>query len=81
MTVEEQVVSIFIGVHGFLDNLPLNQVSHFEKYVLARIKSEQLGLLAEIRDKKQLSNDMNKTLEDIIAKYLVDFQKENNLTK
>ena len=81
MSVEEQVVSIFIGVHGFLDGLPLNLVGRFEKYVLERIKSEQLGLLAEIREKKKLSDDMNKTLEDLIAKYLVDFQKENDLTK
>lgn len=81
MAIEDQVVSIFIGVHGFLDGLPLNLVGRFEKYVLERIKSEQLGLLTEIRDKKQLSDDMNKTLENIIAKYLVDFQKENSLTK
>ena len=81
MTVEEQVISIFIGVHGFLDSLPLNLVGRFEKYVLEKVKSEQLGLLTEIRDKKQLSDDMKKTLENIIAKYLADFQKENSVTK
>ena len=81
MTVEDQVISIFIGVHGFLDTLPLHEVGHFETYVLKRIKNEQLGLLSEIRDKKQLSDDMISSLKDIISKYLSDFQRDNEQTK
>lgn len=80
MSIEEQVVSIFIGVYGFLDALPLSHVNRFEKYALKRLKNEQLGLMSEIGDKKQLSNEISKTLEEVISRYLSDFQKENNFT-
>ncbi|MFM7984167.1 MAG: F0F1 ATP synthase subunit alpha, partial [Candidatus Fonsibacter sp.] len=40
LKVEEQVVSIFSGVKGFLDDVGLNQIKSFEKKLLSKIKSE-----------------------------------------
>lgn len=81
MTVEEQVVSIFIGVHGFLDTLPVNQVGSFERYVLERIKGEQMGLLIDIRDTKKLSDEATETLKETIGRLLKDFRSERGLDK
>lgn len=81
MTVEEQVVSIFIGVHGFLDTLPVNQVGPFERYVLERIKGEQMGLLIDIRDTKKLSDETTETLKETIGRLLKDFRSERGLDK
>lgn len=79
MTVEEQVVSIFIGVHGFLDTLPVNQVCSFERYVLERIRSEQMEVLVEIRDTKKLSDEVTETLKEAVGRFLNDFESERNL--
>lgn len=81
MTVEEQVVSIFIGVHGFLDTLPVNQVGSFERYVLARIKGEQMGVLIEIRDSRKLTDETTETLKATIGRFLDDFKLERGLNE
>jgi F-type H+-transporting ATPase subunit alpha len=50
MPVEEQVVSIFAGTSGLLDDLPPEQVQRFEAELLDHMRSRYSGLLGEIRD-------------------------------
>jgi F-type H+-transporting ATPase subunit alpha len=50
MPVEEQVVSIYAGTSGVLDDIPTNQVRRFEAELLEWIRGRHSGLLAEIRD-------------------------------
>src|ERR671927_498747 len=52
MPVEEQVVSIFAGVNGFLDSIPVGAVTRFESSLLAHVRSEDEDLLGKIRDTK-----------------------------
>ncbi|MBM5787340.1 MAG: F0F1 ATP synthase subunit alpha, partial [Pelagibacterales bacterium] len=49
LKVEEQVVSIFSGVKGFLDDVELNQIKSFEKKLLSKIKSEASDILNNIK--------------------------------
>ncbi|MDR0677575.1 MAG: F0F1 ATP synthase subunit alpha [Holosporaceae bacterium] len=77
MVIEEQVVSIYLGVNGYLDEIELRLVCPFEKYVLKRMKSENSDLLSDIRDNRKISDEINKKLEKILTKYLNDFKKEN----
>ena len=49
MPVEEQVVSIFAGTKGYLDDLPVSDVSRFESELLDHVRSTHGGLLEEIR--------------------------------
>jgi F-type H+-transporting ATPase subunit alpha len=76
MKLEEQVVGIFIGVNGFLDNLPVNKVRDFEKFVLSKMKIEHPDILAQIRDKKEVKPEVAETLKGVIAKYVDIFEKE-----
>lgn len=78
LNVEEQVVSIFLGVHGYLDTLEIKQVRPFETYVLKRLKSDNPEILSDVREKKQLSEETETRLKDVLDKYLVDFKKVNN---
>jgi len=50
MPVEEQVVSIYAGTSGALDDVPVNEVRRFEADLLGWMRSRHGGLLAEIRD-------------------------------
>ena len=45
MPFEEQVVSIFAGVNGFLDTVPVRDVTRFEASLLAHVRAEHRGLL------------------------------------
>ena len=50
MPVEEQVVSIFAGTNGYLDDLPVGDVRKFEAELLEFLRSRHSGLLDEIRN-------------------------------
>jgi len=48
MPFEEQVVSIFAGVNGFLDTIPADAVTRFEASLLAHVRAEHAAVLADI---------------------------------
>jgi F-type H+-transporting ATPase subunit alpha len=71
LKVEEQVAVIFAGVNGYLDKLPVNKVGDFERGFLALLRSEHKDLLGEIRDKRELTDDIRaklRTAADAFAK-------------
>ena len=49
MPVEEQVVSIFAGTRGYLDDIPAPDVKRFESSMLEYMRSRHASLLAELR--------------------------------
>ncbi|HWC83298.1 MAG TPA: F0F1 ATP synthase subunit alpha [Pseudonocardiaceae bacterium] len=59
--VEEQVVSIFLGTEGHLDSVPLGDVRRFETEFLEHLRGAS-GILDEIRDTKELSDDVSERL-------------------
>jgi F-type H+-transporting ATPase subunit alpha len=69
MPVEEQVVSIFAGVNGFLDTVPVNAVTRFESGLLAHVRSDHAGVLGKIRDTKTLDDGTAGELKTIIADF------------
>jgi F-type H+-transporting ATPase subunit alpha len=73
MPFEEQVVSIFAGVNGFLDTVEANAVTRFEASLLSHIKSAHADLLADIRSKKDLSSDTTAKLKDVIGAFAKTF--------
>ncbi|WP_156254327.1 F0F1 ATP synthase subunit alpha [Sandarakinorhabdus oryzae] len=73
MPFEEQVVSIFAGVNGFLDGIEATAVTRFEAALLSHIKSAHADVLADIRDKKDLSADTTAKLKDVIGAFAKTF--------
>ena len=54
MPVEEQVISIYAGTEGVLDDLPVAEVRRFETEMLEWFRSRHAGLLAGVRDTGKL---------------------------
>jgi F-type H+-transporting ATPase subunit alpha len=73
MPFEEQVVSIFAGVNGFLDGIDASAVTRFEASLLAHVKADHAAVLADIRDKKDLSADTTAKLKDLIGAFAKTF--------
>jgi len=73
LPIEEQVVSVFAGVNGYLDEIPADQVNTFETGLLSEMRSTQSALLAQIRDEKAISDDIKAKLGDAIAGYAKRF--------
>ena len=73
MAVEEQVVSIFSGVRGYLDRIDLNDVNRFEREFLSDIRANHAGLLEEIRTSREMSADSDKALTAILDEFTKKF--------
>ena len=70
--VEEQVVSIFLGTQGHLDSVPVGDVRRFETEFLDHLRG-QAGVLAEIRDTKELSDELSERLVTAINEFKRQF--------
>src|SRR3546814_611825 len=55
LAVEEQVAVIFAGVRGYLDKVPVNQVTAFEAQLLAKLRAEGADILGTIRSEQVIS--------------------------
>ena len=56
MKTEEQVVSIYAGVNGYLDPLPVNKVKPFEEGLLRFVRDKHPEILDAIRTEKAISD-------------------------
>ena len=73
MPVEEQVVSIYAGVNGFIDNVPVNAVTGFESALLSYFRSDHADVLGKIRETKTLDDDTAGQLKSIIGEFTKTF--------
>jgi F-type H+-transporting ATPase subunit alpha len=67
MTVEEQVISIFCGVRGFLDDIELKNISEFEQKVIEKCKNENSDIIKSIRNTGKLDDENEKKLSEVIS--------------
>ncbi len=73
MSAEEQVVVIYAGTRGHLDAVPVGDVRRFEAELLDHVRHHEEGLLKEIRDTKDLSDDAEERLANAIKAVLEQF--------
>ena len=73
MPVEEQVVSIFAGVRGHLDKVAVNDVVRFEQGLLAQLRTAGADLLSSIRDKRELTPEIEEKLKVFVESYAKSF--------
>ncbi|MCC6467812.1 MAG: F0F1 ATP synthase subunit alpha [Alphaproteobacteria bacterium] len=71
--VEEQVVSIFAGVRGYLDKVAVNDVTRFEQQMMAEVKAKAPDILAEIRDKRELTPAVEEKLKTLLDGFAKNF--------
>ena len=69
MTVAEQVISVFTGVKGFLDDVDLPKIKKFEIEILDKIKSEQPKIIDQIQSSGKLEESTEKLLIQIIEEH------------
>ncbi len=69
MTVAEQVISVFAGVKGYLDDLELNQIKDFERDFFAKISTSNSELIEKINSSGVLDDDAEKIIIDSIEEF------------
>ena len=72
--VEEQVVSLWAGTTGQLDDVPVEDIRRFESEFLDYLRRDSGGILAAIRETKDLSDDTVTKLQDAIDGFRRGFE-------
>ena len=76
MPVEEQVVVIYAGVNGYLDDLPLESVKKFEREFLEFMRKEHPEILKDIVETKDLTKENEERLKKAISEFKERFKRE-----
>ena len=74
LKVEEQVVSIFCGVKGYLDNVDLGKIKQFESQLLSQIKSDAPDILSNISSSGKLDEANETKLRSFIESFKNKFE-------
>lgn len=76
MAVEDEVVSIFSGVKGYLDKLEIKDIKSFEEESLKTLKVQHPEWLKEIREKKVISPELEENLKAFYAEQSETFNQK-----
>ena len=69
LTVAEQVISVFTGVRGYLDDVELSKIKKFETEILEKIRNEKSEIMSTIQNTGKLEKETEESLIQIIQEY------------
>jgi F-type H+-transporting ATPase subunit alpha len=69
MTVAQQVIAVFSGVRGFLDDVEISEIKNVEKSIYEEIKSSNPDIIESINRTGKLEADVDKKLTEVIEKF------------
>ena len=72
-SMEEQVVSLFSGVNGFLDEVKIQDVVRFEQTLLDNIREKGIDILSAISTEEAISEETEKKLKTFIGDFVASF--------
>lgn len=75
--IEEQVVSLYAGVNDYLLKIDKSKVCLFEKSLIADIKLKGEGILASIRQEKQITPQTEEKLKSYLTRFVQEFLGNN----
>jgi len=73
MPVDQQILVIFAGTNGYVDDVPVPEVKKFEEELLRFITSKYQSLLTDISTKKQLDDDLKARIKAAIEEFKKTF--------
>jgi len=74
MSVEEQVISLFAGTRGFMDDVPVEAVRKFEDGLLEFMRNAKSDVVAAIKEKKALDEGLIASLGAAIEEFKKGFK-------
>ncbi len=76
LPVEKQVVIIYAGTRGYLDDLPIKSIRKFEDEFYPFIETKYPQIFENIRTKKQLDSDTEELLKKALEEFKAQFNPE-----
>ncbi|HJU93613.1 MAG TPA: F0F1 ATP synthase subunit alpha [Pyrinomonadaceae bacterium] len=78
MDIEKQVLVIWAATNGFTDDIAVEDVRRFEGDLLAFVENSHPGLLAEIADKKTLTDEIKAGLKQVLEDFKLEWKKQSS---
>ncbi len=72
---EEQVVALYAGINGFLDEVPPAQVARFQDELREHLRAEK-SIYGEINDTSDLGDELTKRLDEELKRFVSNFNVE-----
>src|SRR3954454_2345882 len=69
MLVEQEVMVIYAGTNGYLDDVPVNRVQEFQTSFLQHVDASAPGLRKGLADKKELTSDFENQLKQALTDF------------
>ena len=69
LSVEKQVLSIFVATSGLLDSVPVNEVRRFEKEMLQYVETSAPAILKTIAEKKALDDGIRAEIKKTVGEF------------
>ena len=74
MAEEKQVMILYAGVNGYLDEWPVEAVSEFERQMLEFMENRHPDILKEIKETKDISDELDKKIREALEEFRGVFQ-------
>jgi F-type H+-transporting ATPase subunit alpha len=74
MPVERQVLIIYAGTNGYLDEFEVGDALAYEAEMLRFVESRRPGVLAELREKKVLGDELKAQVDEALREFSAEFR-------
>jgi F-type H+-transporting ATPase subunit alpha len=81
LTAEKQVIILFAGTQGYLDDIKVPSIRAFEDGLYRYLDSGQTALMNDIATKKALDDDLRRRIGDALKEYKANFLAEHQDAK
>ncbi|SNR71174.1 F0F1 ATP synthase subunit alpha [Desulfurobacterium atlanticum] len=72
--VEKQIVAFFAAINGYIDDIPVESITKFERELYAFMDAECPEILNEILEKKKIDEELEKKLHEAIKRFKETFE-------
>lgn len=79
LPVEKQVLIIFAGTNGFVDDLPVDRIRQFEEELYEDLDRQDTSVLTEIAEKKALDDALIDSMKSTLSDFKSRFMQRNNI--
>ena len=73
LSVEEQVIIIFAGIKGYLDQVDLSKILKFEESALKALRSDRSDIISEIKNDGKISESCEEKIRDFLSNLVKNF--------
>ena len=78
LPIEREVIIIYAGTQGFVDDVPLNRIGEFQTALLAYVDGQAASMAKELADKKELTPELEAQLKQALADFKAKVWKKES---